>query len=79
MKCFSGEDVREGDVVLIRKNDVDALGVVEKVLAPDGIDARESHTPNGGVLISGGGLDLSITEKPETDPELIFVSRAEST
>lgn len=76
MKYMTGEDIEEGDEVLIRGGADYIPGVVVKVLVPGGDDVQSWAQPKGGVLIEGGRLGLTLTERPEQDPELTFVRRA---
>jgi hypothetical protein len=78
MKYMSGIEVMDGDVVAIRRTDQSTEGVVRKVILPNTPDARSWAAPNGGVLIEGGGLGLSVTESLENDEDVVFVRRASS-
>jgi hypothetical protein len=78
MKYMNGIEVMEGDVVAIRREDGFIEGVVLQVLLPNTPDADAWSSPNGGVMIEGGGLGLSITESLENDEEVVFVRRADS-
>jgi hypothetical protein len=78
MKYKSGIEVAEGDVVAIRDADRWVEGVVLKVILPSTPDAHAWAAPNGGVLIEGGGLGLSVTASLENDEDVVFVRRASS-
>ncbi len=78
MKYKSGIDVMEGDIVAIRRDGQSVEGVVEKVILPNTPDAHAWEAPNGGVLIEGGGLGLSVTECLDNDEDVVFVHRANS-
>lgn len=78
MKYMNGIEVMEGDVVAIRREDGFIEGVVLQVLLPNTPDADAWSSPDGGVMIEGGGLGLSITESLENDEEVVFVRRASS-
>lgn len=78
MKYKSGIEVIEGDVVAIRRDGQFVEGVVQKVIHPDSPDAHTWEAPNGGVLIEGGGLGLSVTESLDNDEDVVFVRRANS-
>ena len=78
MKYMSGIEVMDGDVVAIRRTDRSIEGVVRRVILPDAPDAQAWAAPNGGVLIEGGGLGLSVTESLEDDEDVTFVRRASS-
>lgn len=78
MKYQSGVEVVEGDVVTIMRNEGPVEGVVLQVILPDTPSAEEWSSPNGGVLIEGGGLGLSVTESLEDDEEVVFIRRASS-
>lgn len=65
----------EGDIVTIRGAGKSVEGVVLKVLLPDTPDAYGWAAPNGGALIEGGDLGLSVTESLETDEDVLFVRR----
>ncbi len=76
MKYKSGIDVIEGDVVAIRRDGRFVEGVILKVILPNTSDAHTWAAPNGGVLIEGGGLGLSVTESLDNDEDVVFVRRA---
>jgi hypothetical protein len=76
MTYKDGTEVREGDVVLIRHTDSSFRGVVSKLIRPGTIDAGDWSAPEGGVLIEGGGLGLSVIKSLEQDEDVVFVSRA---
>lgn len=78
MKYMNGIEVMEGDVVTMRTGNRFVEGVVLQVLLPNTPDADAWSSPDGGVLIEGGGLGLSITESLENDEEVVFVRRANS-
>ncbi len=78
MKYKSGIEVIEGDVVAIRGAERWLEGVVLEVILPSTPDAHAWSAPNGGVLIEGGGLGLSVTESLENDEDVVFVRRANS-
>lgn len=73
MRYSTGEEIHEGDEV--RMEGRDQPGRVVKIVLPGTPDAESWSAPNGGILIEGGGLGLSLTTHPENDPELIFVRR----
>lgn len=75
MTYASGEEVCEGDLVRIRHAGYDAAGVVVKVILPDTEDAKTWNAPAGGILISGGGLGMSLSTDLSNDEDVIFVSR----
>ena len=75
-KYRSGLDVVEGDVVAVLHDGEFVEGVVLKVILPNTPDAEAWASPNGGVLIEGGGLGLFVTATPEDDEDLVFVRRA---
>ena len=78
MKYTSGIEVMEGDVVAIEHTGGPIEGVVLKVILPNTPDARAWAAPNGGVVIEGGGLGLSVTESLENDEDVVLVRRASS-
>jgi hypothetical protein len=78
MRYKSGIEVIEGDVVAIRCADRWVEGVVLKVILPNTPDAHAWTAPNGGVLVEGGDLGLSVTESLENDEDVVFVRRANS-
>ena len=78
MEYQSGIEVVEGDVVTIMRNEGPVEGVVLQVILPGTPSAEEWSSPNGGVLIEGGGLGLSVTESLEEDEEVVFIRRANS-
>jgi hypothetical protein len=67
--------VLEGDIVVIRSAGNSVEGVVLKVLLPNTPDAYGWAAPNGGVLIEGGNLGLSVSESLETDEDVVFARR----
>jgi hypothetical protein len=75
VKYADGTEVREGDEVLIDRAGGQLPGVVVKVLAPETDEALAWSSPNGGVVIKGGGIGLSVTESIENDREVVFVRR----
>ena len=77
MKYMSGIEVMEGDVVAVNYCGP-AEGVVLKVILPNTPDAEEWTSPDGGVLIEGGGLGLFVTA-PEDEEDIVFVRRAAGT
>lgn len=76
MKYMNGIEVMQGDVVTMRTGNRFVEGVVLQVLLPNTPDADAWSAPDGGVLIEGGGLGLSITESLENDEEVVFLRRA---
>ena len=76
IKYMSGIEVMEGDVVAVLHNRESDDGVVLKVILPNTPDAEEWQSPNGGVLIEGGGLGLFVQIQPEDAEDLVFVRRA---
>ncbi len=78
MKYKSGIEVMDRDVVAIRRTGRSIEGAVRKVILPNTPDAHAWALPNGGVLIEGGGLGLSVTESLENDEDVVFVRRASS-
>lgn len=78
MKYKSGIEVIEGDIVAIRRDGRSMEGVVLRVILPNTPDAHTWAAPNGGVLIEGGGLGLSVTESLDNDEDVVFVRRANS-
>lgn len=75
MKYKNGVEVREGDIVLIAHGRGAEQGVVRKVLLPGTQDALDWSAPDGGVLIEGGGLGLSVSASLEDDEDVVFVRR----
>ncbi len=75
-KYMSGIEVMEGDVVAVHHNREAVEGVVLKVILPNTPDAEEWESPNGGVLIEGGGLGLFVQIHPEDAEDIVFVRRA---
>ena len=69
MKYFSGEDVCEGDEVRLDSGSTVRHGIVIKVIVAGSLEATEWGAPEGGVLIEGGGLGLSLTARPAEDPD----------
>ena len=78
MKYRSGLEVVEGDIVAVHHDGEFVEGVVLKVILPNTPDAEEWESPNGGVLIEGGGLGLFATHYLEDDEDIVFVRRANS-
>jgi len=78
MKYKSGIEVIEGDVVAVRRDGQSIEGVVQKVILPNTPEAKAWEAPNGGVLIEGGGLGLSVTESLDNDEDVVFLRRANS-
>jgi hypothetical protein len=76
MTYMSGEEVLEGDEVRMRHGGRDEPGFVIKVIAPGSPDAEAWSAPEGGVLIEGGGIGLSLTADLENDEDVVFVRRA---
>jgi hypothetical protein len=75
MNYKDGTEVREGAVVEIRHSGGGAFGVVRKIISPGTTEASDWSVPEGGVLIEGGGLGLSVTKSLEEDEDVIFVHR----
>jgi hypothetical protein len=75
MRYNDGTEVREGDEVSVDSAGGKAVGVVVKILVPRTPEAVAWSAPNGGVLIKGAGLGLSLTESIEQDPEISFIRR----
>jgi len=71
MTYMDGTEVREGDVVLIDGK----AGVIRKIIRPGTTDADSWSSPDGGILIEGGGLGLSVTKSLEHDKCVVFVRR----
>jgi hypothetical protein len=76
MNHRNGIEVREGHIVTIRGSSADVVGVVLKLILPGTADANTWSAPDGGVLIEGGGLGLSVTKSLESDEDVTFVRRA---
>jgi hypothetical protein len=74
MRYSSGQDIREGDEVRIQGRV--QSGRVVQIILPGTLEARDWSAPDGGVLIEGAGLGLSLTVHPERDPELVLVRRS---
>jgi hypothetical protein len=75
MTYFSGEEVREGDEVMMRSGDEQRAGVVVKLILAGSAEAEDWSAPEGGVLIEGGGLGLSLTANLERDADVVLVRR----
>ena len=71
MMYLDGTEVREGDAVLIDGK----AGVIRTIIRPGTRDADSWSVPDGGVLIEGGGLGLSVTKSLEHDKCVVFVRR----
>jgi hypothetical protein len=78
MKYFSGEEVQEGDEVQMWRDGSYLPGVVIEIVAPGSPAAETWSAPEGGVVIEGCGLGLSITTSLENDSELVLVRRRQS-
>ena len=76
MRYKDGTEVCEGDEVLIRSAGRMLPGRVVKVVLPGTSHALALSAPNGGVLIEGAGLGMSLTERVEDDDEVVFVRRS---
>jgi len=76
MKYSSGIEVLAGDVVTIMRNEGPVEGVVIEVILSGTPSAEDWSAPNGGVLIEGGGLGLTLTDSLEDDEEVVFIRRA---
>jgi hypothetical protein len=76
-KYMSGIEVMEGDVIAVHHDGESVEGVVLQVLLPNTPDAVDWASPDGGVLIEGGGLGLFVTA-PEHEEDIVFVRRASS-
>lgn len=77
MKYKSGAEVMEGDVITVHHDGERVEGVVIKVIFPNTPDADDWASPNGGVLIEGGGLGLFVTKSLEDAEDIDFVRRSE--
>ena len=77
MRYQNGVEVRKGDVVAINREGHLVKGVVRKIILPNTQDSRTWAAPEGGVLIEGGGLGLSVTRSLEDDEDVVFVRRGE--
>jgi hypothetical protein len=49
---------------------------VVQVITPGSPDAEAWSAPEGGVLIEGGGIGLSLTAHLENDEDVVLVRRA---
>lgn len=77
MRYQNGVEVRKGDVVTINRGGHAEEGIVRKVILPNTQDSRTWAAPEGGVLVEGGGLGLSVTKSLEDDEDVVFVRRGE--
>ena len=77
MKYQTGIEVNEGDIVAVRHGSSAVEGVVRKLILPKTVDPSNWSAPEGGVLIEGGGLGLSLTKSLEDDEDVSFVRRAD--
>lgn len=75
MTYFSRDEVLEGDEVLLWSGDAQRAGVVVKIIQAGSAEAEDWAAPEGGVLIEGGGLGLSLTTHPERDADVVLVRR----
>jgi hypothetical protein len=75
MKYFNHTKIRDGDLVTVERSNGKIPAVVIKVLRPHTKDALDWNSPDGGVLIEGGGLGLFVANHLEKDPEIEFVRR----
>ena len=75
MKYFSGDEVQEGDEVQMWRGSCYLTGVVVEIVAPGSPAAETWAAPEGGVVIEGCGLGLSITRSLEDDSEVALVRR----
>lgn len=75
MTYKNGTEVREGDLVLVRRQGYSARGIVRRVIVPGTVDAAHWSAPEGGVLIEGGDLGLFVTKSLEQDEDVVLVSR----
>jgi hypothetical protein len=75
VRYCSGEEVREGDEVVLVHGKDKAPGKVIKVILRGSADAETWNAPDGGVLIEGGGLGLSLTVRLDNDPDVTFIGR----
>ena len=76
MKYRSGLEVVEGDIVAVHHDGEFVEGVVLKVILPNTPDAEAWASPNGGVLIEGGGLGLSVHKHLEEEENIFLARRA---
>ncbi|HRI65655.1 MAG TPA: hypothetical protein PK156_15515 [Polyangium sp.] len=76
MKYKNGIEVMEGDVVAVHRDGGSVEGVILKLILSNTPDAEEWESPNGGVLIEGGGLGLFVAESLAEDEDIGFVRRA---
>jgi hypothetical protein len=75
MKYFDRTEIQAGDMVTVESSTGNIPAVVIKVLRPHTKDALDWNSPDGGVLIEGGGLGLFVANQLEKDPEIKFVRR----
>jgi hypothetical protein len=75
MMYFDRTEIRAGDVVMVESSTGNIPAMVIKVLWPHTKDALDWNSPDGGVLIEGGGLGLFVANQLEKDPEIKFVQR----
>ncbi len=76
MKYMSGLEVVEGDIVAVHHDGEFVEGVVLKVILPNTPDAEAWASPDGGVLIEGGGLGLSVHKHVEKEANIFLARRA---
>lgn len=74
-KYHSGEQVMQGDEVLVWSNGQNHSGKVVRVLVPGSSEAVEWGAPDGGVFIEGGGLGLFVMTSLAEDPDIVLVRR----
>ncbi|MDF5730417.1 MAG: hypothetical protein PUP92_20950 [Rhizonema sp. PD38] len=80
MKYKSGIEVEEGDIVLFERSGGNyEQGVVVQIIQPNSEAAKDWSLSEGGILVKGGGLNLSITKSFEDDEEVVFVRRVYET
>jgi hypothetical protein len=73
MKYFDRTEIRVGDLVTVESSTGNIPAMVIKILQPHTKNALDWNSPDGGVLIEGGGLGLFVANHLEQDPEIKFV------
>jgi hypothetical protein len=78
MNYKDGTEVRVGDEVMVSHGNgrSDRSGTVLQILQPYSKEAINWNTPEGGVLIEGGGYGLFVTNALAEDEDILFIRRS---
>jgi hypothetical protein len=77
MNYANGLEVQIGDEIYVRTSGANVSGVVLKIIQPHTEDAEQWSSPDGGILVEGGGLGMFVTHSFSEDSDIMFFRRGE--